>query len=84
MAANFVSFLLIENQEFDQTHKDTFFKHFYDIISQAVYYTLHLAYPKSRNQLDDAFKRKLTDIFSHLYTGTVIHSAKHDHWRIPG
>ena len=26
------------------------------------------------------FKKRLTDTFSELYTGTVIHSAKHDHW----
>ena len=84
MAANFVSFLLIENPKFNQAAKDMFFKHFYDIIAFGVYYTLYLAFPKSRNQLDDAFKRKLTDIFSYLYTGTVIHSANHDHWKITG
>lgn len=88
MAANFVSFMLIEDNRYDrkeyQKAKDQFFKFFYDIISQAVYYTLYLAYPKSRPTLDDAFKRKLTDTFSQLYTGTVIHSATHDHWDMPG
>ena len=88
MAANFVSFMLIEDPKYDrkeyQKAKDQFFKHFYDIISQAVFYTLYLAYPKSRQTLDKAFRRKLTDVFSQLYTGTVIHSATHDHWEMPG
>ena len=84
MAANFVSFMLIEDPKFEekeyQKAKDQFFKHFYDIISQAVFYTLYLAYPKSRQTLDEHFKRRLTDTFSQLYAGTVIHSAAHDHW----
>lgn len=84
MAANFVSFMLVEDARYEdreyQKAKDQFFRHFYDIISQAVFYTLYLAYPKSRQTLDEAFKRKLTDTFSQLYTGTIIHSATHDHW----
>ena len=30
--------------------------------------------------LDEGFKRKLTDTFSQLYTGNVIHSAEFGHW----
>ena len=84
MAANFVSFMLVEQAEYEekeyQKAKDQFFRNFYDIISQAVFYTLYLAYPKSRQMLDEGFKRKLTDTFSQLYTGNVIHSAEYGHW----
>lgn len=52
MAANFVSFMLVEDARYEEKEyqkcKDQFFKNFYDIISQAVFYTLYLAYPKSR------------------------------------
>jgi len=48
IAANFVSFTLIEKPGFDDKTKQQFFKKFYDIISQAVYYSLFYAYPKSR------------------------------------
>jgi len=53
IAANFVSFTLIEDRKFTEDAKKQFFKKFYDIISQAVFYSLFYAYPKSRKSLDD-------------------------------
>lgn len=70
MAANYVSFTLIEDARFDEKAKEQFFKKFYDIISQAVYYSLYYAYPKSRKSLDNAFMRELTNTFSELFTGS--------------
>ena len=74
IAANFVSFQLIEDNSFDRDQyieaKKQFFKKFYDIISQAVYYSLYYAYPKSRKSLDEKFKRDLINVFSELFTGT--------------
>ena len=49
---------------------EQFFKKFYDIISQAVYYSLFYAYPKSRKSLDENFMRKLIQTFSEIFTGT--------------
>lgn len=55
MAANFVSFTLIEDPRYSEDSKKTFFKKFYDMIAQAVYYSLYYAYPKSRKRLDENF-----------------------------
>lgn len=80
IAANFVSFTLIEDERFTEDAKKRFFKSFYDIIAQAVYYSLFYAYPKSRKRLDETFMRKLLTTFSELFTGTCIHSASFTHW----
>lgn len=84
IAANYVSFTLIEDRRFTDDHKKQFFKRFYDIISQAVYYSLYYAYPKSRKRLDDTFMKKLLLNFSNLFTGTEIHSASYNHWEDVG
>lgn len=84
MAANYVSFTLIEDRRYSEDAKKQFFKKFYDIISQAVYYSLFYAYPKSRKRLDETFMRKLLNNFSELFTGTVIHSATFTHWEDVG
>jgi hypothetical protein len=70
--------------KFTEDAKKQFFKKFYDIISQAVYYSLFYAYPKSRKRLDETFMRKLLNTFSELFTGTVIHSATFTHWEDVG
>lgn len=75
-----MSFTLIENPKYDQKGKEQFFEKFYDIIAQAVFYSLYYAYPKSRKALDQGFMRELTNTFSELFTGTQIHSASHEHW----
>jgi hypothetical protein len=49
--------------------KDSFFKHFYNAISQSIFLCLFFAYPKSRSKLNDEIKRQLLDIFSELFTG---------------
>lgn len=82
IAANFVSFTLIEDERFDQVAKENFFKKLYDIIAQSVYYSLYYAYPKSRKTLTVDFMRQLTNTFSELFTGTVIHSASLSHWYV--
>lgn len=70
IAANYVSFTLIEDDRFDKEGKEQFFKKLYDIISQAVFYCLYFAYPKSRKTLDESFMRQLTNTFSEMFTGT--------------
>lgn len=65
---------------FDPASKEQFFKKLYDIISQAVFYCLYFAYPKSRKTLTESFMRQLVNTFSELFTGTQIHSASLAHW----
>ena len=84
LAANFVSFMLVDDPKFDPKEyaaaKDQFFKNFYDIMAQGIYYALNHAFPISRPVLTDKFKRKLLNTISELYTGNVIYSAKFSHW----
>ena len=93
MATNYISFTLndvflesnpgkMSNQELSK--KERFFRNFYDAIAQSVFYALFYAYPKSRLLLNDAFKRELLDLFSEMFTGMQIKSAKFDHWSIDG
>lgn len=60
--------------------KEGFFEKFFDIIAQSVFYSLFYAFPKSRSQLNNEMKRELLNIFSRLFTGMEIKSAKYDHW----
>ena len=59
MAANYISFTLLGEEEFTDGVKDQFFKRFYDILAQGVYYSIYLAYPKSRTLLDYEFRKNL-------------------------
>lgn len=72
IAANYVSFTLVEDTQIDPKQKERFFKSFYDIIAQSVFYSLFYAFPKSRSSLTDEMKRKLLNIFSKLFTGMKI------------
>lgn len=80
IAANYVSFTIVENVKFDSKVKEGFFEKFFDIIAQSVFYSLFYAFPKSRSQLNNEMKRELLNIFSRLFTGMEIKSAKYDHW----
>lgn len=82
MAANFVSFTLVDVAKVDATLKEKFFINFYDIIAQSVFYSLFYAFPKSRSSLTDDMKRKLLNIFSKLFSGMKIKSAKFEHWSL--
>jgi len=81
MAANYVSYTLLEDVKgVKEKHKERFFRTFYDTMAQSVFYSLFYAYPKSRSQLNDETKRNLLNIFSHMFTGVEIKSAKFEHW----
>jgi hypothetical protein len=82
IAANYVSFTIVENVKIDMQTKSKFFESFYDIISQSVFYSLFYAFPKSRSLLNNEMKRKLLNIFSRLFTGMKIKSAKYEHWTL--
>ena len=49
MAANYVSYTLVEDQSISKETKDMFFNSFYNHLSQAVYHCLKTAFPKNRN-----------------------------------
>ena len=82
IAANYVSFTIVEDVKLDKQVKAKFFEGFYDIIAQSVFYSLFYAYPKSRSLLNNEMKRKLLNIFSYLFTGMKIKSAKFEHWNL--
>ncbi|CDW78191.1 UNKNOWN [Stylonychia lemnae] len=82
IAANYVSFTIVENVKLDLQIKAKFFENFFDIIAQSVFYSLFYAFPKSRSLLNNEMKRKLLNIFSRLFTGMKIKSAKYDHWSL--
>ena len=80
--SNYVSFTIVENVKLDPIIKSKFFENFYDIIAQSVFYSLFYAFPKSRSLLNNEMKRKLLNIFSRLFTGMKIKSAKYEHWSL--
>lgn len=82
IAANYVSFTIVEGVKVDLQVRAKFFESFYDIIAQSVFYSLFYAFPKSRSLLNNEMKRKLLNIFSKLFTGMEIKSAKYEHWRL--
>lgn len=81
IAANYVSYTLLEDVKgIKEKHKERFFRTFYDTMAQSVFYSLFYAYPKSRSQLNDETKRMLLNVFSYMFTGMEIKSAKFEHW----
>lgn len=81
MAANYVSYTLVEDGSISQTTKEKFFNAFYNHLSQAVYHCLKTAFPKNRNRIEKAdTKRDLLNTFSELFTGMIIQSAKFSKW----
>ena len=81
MAANYVSYTLVEDPTISHTTKELFFNAFYNHLSQAVYHCLKTAFPKNRNRIEKAeTKRDLLNTFSELFTGMVIQSAKFTNW----
>ena len=49
MAANYVSYTLVEDPAISTRTKEKFFNSFYNHLSQAVYHCLKTAFPKNRN-----------------------------------
>lgn len=81
MAANYVSYTLVDKKTISIKGKNMFFDKFYNHLAQGVYHCLKTAFPKNRNMLETAeMKRKLLNTFSELFTGVVVHSAKFNKW----
>ena len=67
LAANFVSFFIRY-----RTKKGFIFTTFYDLIAQAVFFSLFFAYPKSRTKFDINIIFKLLKEFAGLFNGPRI------------
>lgn len=81
MAANYVSYTLVEDPYIGAKTKDKFFTKFYNHVAQSVFHCLKTAFPKNRNTIETStIKRKLLNTFSELFTGMVIPTAKWRHW----
>lgn len=81
MAANYVSYTLVEDIMISKDIKDKFFTKFYNHLAQSVFHCLKTAFPKNRNTIEtSAMKRKLLNTFSELFTGMQITTAKWKHW----
>ena len=49
--------------------KDPVLNMFRDFMSQCVFFSLYLAFPKSRDIFNDEFRNKIISLFSYLYNG---------------
>ena len=73
MAANYVSYTLVEDIDISSHTKELFFNAFYNHLSQGIYHCLKTAFPKNRNRIEKSeTKRDLLNTFSELFTGMVI------------
>jgi hypothetical protein len=68
----------------DKADNSLFFKTYFDILSQGVFYAFFYAYPLSRSKFNDELKKKLLDEFSYLFTGVQISNSDLylDNWNL--
>ena len=59
----------------DKFEGEKFFKRYFDILAQAVFYSLFFAYPKSRCKFNNELKHKLIEFFSEKFTGIKISNS---------
>ena len=81
ISANFVSFFI----EYKASKEKFIFTYFYDLMAQAVFFSLFFAYPKSRIKFDIYLIFKLLQEFSELYNGPKIRSLSLSlikHWTL--
>jgi len=60
--------------------KDNILEIFYDFLSQCVFYSIYLAFPKSRHFFDRSFMNKIVSTFAYLYNGLNMENFSLDHW----
>ena len=61
-------------------NKDPIQKNFYDFIAQCVFYSIYLAFPKSRHIFTSEFKNSIVCIFAYLFNGLTLLKYSIDHW----
>lgn len=72
MAKNYIDLFL----SVDGIHKESFFKNYFNILSQGVFYSFFYACPKSRDDLNDNMKEIFLSQFSILFAGIEISNPK--------
>lgn len=65
-----------------QSRKDFFFRCYYDAISQAVLYSMFLAYPKSRVHFTESFRKDLIVRIAYWTTGICPEFVDTSHWKL--
>lgn len=64
-------------------NKDFVLDYLYDYFSQCVFYSLYLAFPKSRQKFTKEFRSLLTSFFGYLFNGLNIHNIYNtNHWNL--
>lgn len=64
-------------------NKDTILDYFHDFMSQSVFYSLYLSFPKSRGIFNNDFKHFLISFFGYLFNGLSVHNKYNiDHWEL--
>lgn len=56
----------------DKNDSAVFFRQYFDLLSQSVFYAFFYAFPKSRSRFDDELKSQLLMLFSRIFTGIEI------------
>jgi hypothetical protein len=64
------------------SRKDFFFRCYYDAISQAVLYSMFLAYPKSRVHFTEKFRKDLIIRIAYWTTGVCPEFVDTSHWKL--
>jgi len=72
MAKNYIDLFL----SVDGPYKQSFFKNYFNILSQGVFYSFFYACPKSRDELNDSMKEIFLSQFSILFAGIEISNPK--------
>lgn len=61
-------------------NKDPIQRNFYDFVAQCVFYSIYLAFPKSRHIFNNEFKNTIACIFAYLFNGLTLNKYAIDHW----
>ena len=82
IAANFVSFFIdySATQLTNKKKKEKFFKVYYDIVAQAVFFAFYFAYPKSRPKFTTITISRMLAYFSRLFNGIETKKSNIEHW----
>jgi len=72
MAKNYIDLFL----SVSGSNKQSFFKNYFNVLSQGVFYSFFYACPKSRDELNDKMKEVFLSQFSILFTGIEISNPK--------
>ena len=84
IAAHFVSFFVnyIQLDKDKNPSKTLFFKEYYDVVAQAVFFAFYFAYPKSRPRFTTQTISHILSYFSKLFNGIEDKRGEFQHWTL--